>query len=314
MKTFDQLTESEILALAIANEEEDGRIYADLARRLRDTYPGTGAMLARMSEEEDGHRRALLAMHGRKFGSELPYVTRRDVRGFPTRRALWLIDDLRVGAARRFAAELERDAADFYARAAERSRDVEIRELLGTLEAAERGHVDSALSLEAEIDAEPEDAEAKRSFVLRVVQPGLAGLIDGSVSTLAPLFAAAFATHDPRQTFLVGLAAAVGAGISMGLTEGMSDDGAITGRGSPWLRGVVCGGMTAIGGLAHALPYLIPDFQIATAIAILVVVIELLVISWIRWRYMDTPMASAFAQVVAGGAIVTATGVLIGSG
>jgi len=150
-------------------------------------------------------------------------------------------------------------------------------------------------------------------FVLQYVQPGLAGLMDGSVSTLAPLFAAAFATHQTTPTLLVGLAASVGAGISMGFAEALSDDGSLTGRGAPWLRGAVCGIMTAIGGLGHSLPYLIPDFWIATTFSVIVVAIELAAISWIRWRFMDTPFLTATFQVVVGGVLVFLAGILIGS-
>ncbi len=143
--------------------------------------------------------------------------------------------------------------------------------------------------------------------------PGLAGLMDGSVSTLAPVFAAAFATQDPWQTLLVGLAASIGAGISMGFTEALSDDGALTGRGSPMLRGFACGVMTMVGGLGHTLPYLIPHFVTATAIAIVVVIIELIAIAWIRWRYMQSPFFIAALQIILGGALVFAAGILIGS-
>jgi VIT1/CCC1 family predicted Fe2+/Mn2+ transporter len=155
---------------------------------------------------------------------------------------------------------------------------------------------------------------ARRFFVLRFVQPGLAGLMDGSVSTLAPLFAAAFATSNTVATFKVGLAASVGAGISMGFAEALSDDGKLSGRGTPWLRGLICGLMTTIGGLGHTLPYLIPHFQIATNTAIAVVVVELAVIAWIRRRYMDTKLLSAIFQVVVGGVLVFIAGWLIGSG
>jgi erythrin-vacuolar iron transport family protein len=167
-------------------------------------------------------------------------------------------------------------------------------------------------------EAEPHAAltaeEAKRrTFVLQIVQPGLAGLIDGSVSTLAPIFAAAFATHRTWNAFLVGLAASLGAGISMGLTEALSDDGTITGRGSPWKRGTACGLATALGGLGHTLPYLITDFWTATAVAILVVMVELIAIAWIRWKYMSTPFLAAIIQIILGGLLVVLVGVMIGS-
>ena len=150
-------------------------------------------------------------------------------------------------------------------------------------------------------------------FLLQYVQPGLAGLMDGSVSTLAPLFAAAFATHSTWETFLVGLAASVGAGISMGFAEALSDDGSLTGRGAPLVRGAVCGVMTAIGGLGHTLPYLIPDFWTATALSTVIVFIELWAISWIRFKFMDTPFLRAAFQVAVGGFLVFLTGILIGS-
>jgi VIT1/CCC1 family predicted Fe2+/Mn2+ transporter len=160
---------------------------------------------------------------------------------------------------------------------------------------------------------EKEHTAERRLFLLQIVQPGLAGLMDGSVSTLAPLFAAAFATHNTWETFLVGLAAAVGAGISMGFAEALSDNGSLTGRGSPWLRGSASGAMTALGGLGHTLPYLIPDFRTATTLAVAVVLVELAAIAWVRHRYMDTPWFSAAFQVVIGGILVFATGILIGS-
>ncbi|MEP2573142.1 MAG: VIT1/CCC1 transporter family protein, partial [Nitratireductor sp.] len=161
---------------------------------------------------------------------------------------------------------------------------------------------------------EEEHQTERRQFILTYIQPGLAGLMDGSVSTLAPIFAAAFATHDTWQTFLVGLAASVGAGISMGFTEVASDDGRLSGRGSPIKRGLATGIMTTVGGLGHALPYLIPHFTTATAVAIAIVFVELWAIAWIQNRFMDTPFWRASFQVVLGGALVFAAGVLIGSG
>ncbi|EFH10265.1 iron exporter MbfA [Pseudoroseomonas cervicalis] len=317
MKRFDELSEAETLALAIANEEEDARIYRSFALRLRGPYPGTAALFDGMAEEEQGHRHRLLALYEQKFGAEMPYITRQDVRGFLKRHPLWLAPDLRLETVRAQAALMEREAGRFYARAAERARDVEIRRLLGDLAEVEQKHEARAAALEAEALPDgvrrAEDVEARRMLLLQVVQPGLAGLIDGSVSTLAPIFAAAFATQNSGDALLVGLAASAGAGISMGLTEALSDDGAITGRGHPWLRGVVCGVMTALGGLGHTLPYLIGDFWTATAVAALVVAVELFAIAWIRWRYMETPFGSAILQVVLGGALVLLTGILIGS-
>jgi rubrerythrin len=171
---------------------------------------------------------------------------------------------------RKFAERMEFEAERFYRKAAENARDVSVRQLLLDLAEAEAGHESLAHKLSETVlttDARAkEDETARRMFVLQYVQPGLAGLMDGSVSTLAPLFAAAFATHNTWETFLVGMAASVGAGISMGFAEALSDDGSLTGRGTPWLRGTVCGLMTAIGGLGHTLPYLIPDFTIATGV------------------------------------------------
>ena len=309
-RRLEDLSESEVLALSVASEEEDARILLDMARRLRSAYPATAAMLEGMASEEDGHRRRLLELHGRRFGNELPYVTRRDVRGFPQRRPVWLLEELRVEAVRRFVADMEGQAAAFYEGAA--------RRLLGDLAVAELGHGDAASALEETLVngavRDGEDADARRAFVLQVVQPGLAGFIDGSVSTLAPLCAAAMATHAPWKAFLVGMAASTGAGISMGLTEALSDSGEITGRGKPWLRGAVCGVMTALGGLGHTLPFLIPDFAAAMAAAAAVVSVELAAIAYVRWRWMDTPVAVASGQILVGGAVVVLAGSLIGLG
>ena len=317
MKRLPDLTEAETLALAIANEEEDSRIYATFAMRLRHLYPATAKLFEGMSAEEQGHKNQLLALYERKFGPELPYITRADVHGFLKRNPIWLAEDLRIEAVRRQATEMEQEAGAFYARAAERAHDVEVRRLLGDLALIESKHEARASQLTdlhlTENAKEAEAHTARRLFVLQVVQPGLAGLIDGSISTLAPIFAAAFATQNSHDAFVVGLAASLGAGISMGLTEALSDDGEITGRGTPWLRGVVCGVMTALGGLGHTLPYLINDFWTATTVAALVVAIELIAIAWIRYRFMTTPFGSAIIQVVLGGLLVLATGIFIGS-
>ncbi|HWL84009.1 MAG TPA: ferritin family protein [Roseomonas sp.] len=317
MKSLEDLTEAEILALAIASEEEDSRIYGHFALRLRGSYPASAAVFDAMASEEQEHRDRLLTLYEAKFGSELPYITREDVRGFLKRRPVWLMEDLRIETVRTQAELMERQAANFYTAAAARSRDTEVRRLLGDLAATERHHEERAGELEAayltESARSTEEAEARRLLLLQIVQPGLAGLIDGSVSTLAPIFAAAFATQNSTDALLVGLAASVGAGISMGLTEALSDDGAITGRGHPWVRGAACGVMTALGGLGHTLPYLIHDFWLATAVAGIVVVIELLAIAWIRWRYMETPFTSAIVQVVLGGVLVLLAGIFIGS-
>lgn len=317
MKRLQDLSEAEILALAIASEEEDSRIYRHFAQRLHAAYPATAAIFNGMAEEEELHRHRLFTLFEARFGKSLPYITRQDVSGFLRRRPVWLMKDLRPEVVRAQAALMEQQAARFYAMAAERTTDTETRRLLGDLAASEAQHEQTAGALEAALltpDARSaEEHQARRALLLQVVQPGLAGLIDGSVSTLAPIFAAAFATHDSWSAFLVGLAASIGAGISMGLTEALSDDGEITGRGHPWLRGGVCGLMTAIGGLGHTLPYLITDFWTATAVAGLVVVVELFAIAWIRWRYMETPFLSATVQVVLGGILVLLAGIFIGS-
>lgn len=317
MKAFSDLTEREILALAIGLEEEHGRIYADYADGLRESFPASAKVFAEMAEEENTHRRWLIELFREKFGEHIPLIRRHDVKGFVKHEALWMVRPLGLDKVRKQAVTIEYETRNFYERALERISDASIRKLVGDLAAAEAGHVSLAQKLGDEHltgDAKAEEADAQnRMFVLQVVQPGLAGLMDGSVSTLAPLFAAAFATHDPWQTFLVGTAASVGAGISMGMAEAMSDDGALTGRGHPWLRGTITGLMTAIGGIGHTLPYLIPDFRIATMLAIAVVMIELWVIAWIRSRYMDTKFLQAAFEVVVGGLIVFATGILIGS-
>jgi len=316
-KDFSDLAERELLALAISLEEEDARIYDEFAEGLREKYPDTAQMFNGMSEEESGHRHRLLTLYRSKFGERIPLIRRQDVRGFVQRQPVWLSRPLGLDKVREQAELMEAETKRFYTRAARRSQDASVRQLLGDLAAEERRHELKAGALEEQFVPrdvrETEDESERRLFLLQIVQPGLAGLMDGSVSTLAPLFAAAFATHNTWETFLVGLAAAIGAGISMGFAEGMSDDGSLTGRGSPWLRGTMSGVMTAIGGLGHTLPFLIPDFQLAIGIAFGVVVVELGVIAWIRNRYMDTPFWSATMQVVLGGLLVFATGVLIGS-
>jgi rubrerythrin len=317
-KHFSDLTQQEVMALAIASEEDDARIYRNWAAFLRADYPDSAAVFEGMAVEEDGHRRALLDAYQNRWGAAMPVIRREHVAGYPARRPAWMIQNLSLERIRAEAAGMERDAAEFYAHAAQVSQDAGIRKLLGDLAAAERGHETRADELtEAHLDPDAraaEDAVAHRSFVLTWVQPGLAGLMDGSVSTLAPIFAVAFATQDPWTTFLVGLAASLGAGISMGFTEAASDDGVVSGRGSPLKRGIAAGVMTTVGGLGHALPYLIPDFWTATTIAILVVFIELWAIAWIQNRWMQTPFWRATLQVVVGGGLVMAVGVLIGSG
>jgi rubrerythrin len=316
MRSFQSLSEQEILALAISLEEEDARIYDDFADGLKSSYPAQAEEFRRLRAEEDGHRHRLLDLYRQKFGDHIPLIRRQDVKGFVGRKPVWLVRPLGLDAVRKQAELMELETTRFYEKAIRRATDAGIRQLLGDLAEEERKHERLA---EGMIDHAPdsEAATRKREFLLQVVQPGLAGLMDGSVSTLAPLFAAAFATHNNKDTFLVGLAASLGAGISMGFAEALSDDGSLTGRGRPWVRGLICGLMTALGGLGHALPYLIPDtglpaFHMATGLAIAVVLVELAVIAWIRHRYMDTPWSSAIFQVVIGGLLVFLTGVLIG--
>ena len=317
MKRFADLSEQEILALAISNEDDDSRIYRGFAEGLRDAYPTSAKVFDEMAEEESRHRNMLFDLYKEKFGEYLPLIRRQDVKGFISKQPLWLVRPLPLDEVRKFAENMEFEAERFYRKAAETTRDVSTRKLLTELAEIEAQHEHLAQKLEQALltpDARAQEAETqRRMFMLQYVQPGLAGLMDGSVSTLAPLFAAAFATHNTWETFLVGLAASVGAGISMGFAEALSDDGSLTGRGTPWLRGSVCGLMTTVGGIGHTLPYLVPEFWIATAIAIAVVIVELGVISWIRYRYMDTSFLAAAFQVMVGGALVFIAGILIGS-
>lgn len=315
---FGDLSEQEVLALAISSEEDDAQIYRGYAATLRDEYPASAKVFEGMAAEEDTHRQALIELHQTRFGPTIPLIRREHVAGFYARRPVWLMKNLSIERIREEAAAMEQDAERFYHLAAKRTTDAATRKLLGDLAAAEAGHKDKADHLaQTHLDSdalETEDSTAKRQFLLTWVQPGLAGLMDGSVSTLAPIFATAFATQDTWTTFLVGLAASVGAGISMGFTEAASDDGQLSGRGSPIKRGFASGIMTTLGGLGHAMPYLITDFWTATIIAIIVVFVELWAIAWIQNKYMDTPFFRAAFQVVLGGALVFAAGVLIGSG
>jgi rubrerythrin len=317
MKAFADLTEREILALAIALEEEDARIYADYADGLNASFPASAQVFAEMAAEENEHRRRLIELFRARFGEHIPLIRRQDVRGFLRHEPIWMVRPLGLDRVRKQAEAMEFETRQFYERAMARATDAGVRKLLGDLAAAERSHISLAQRLGQEhltADARAAEEETRRRmFVLQVVQPGLAGLMDGSVSTLAPLFAAAFATHSTWETFLVGMAASVGAGISMGFAEAMSDDGSLTGRGHPWLRGAITGAMTTLGGVGHTLPYLIGDFWTATTLAILIVLIELWAIAWIRSRYMDTKFLRAAFEVVVGGLIVFAAGILIGS-
>jgi rubrerythrin len=317
-RRFKDLSEQEILALAISSEEDDARIYRSYAQMLRADYPASAVVFDGMAVEEDAHRQSLINLHRTRFGEVIPLIRREHVAGYYARQPEWLAENLGLEKIKEQASQMERDAERFYLQAAKRTSDADTRKLLGDLAAVEAGHQRSAEALaDAHLDADTVEAEARtaqRKFLLTWVQPGLAGLMDGSVSTLAPIFATAFATQDTWTTFLVGLAASVGAGISMGFTEAASDDGQLSGRGSPVKRGIASGVMTTVGGLGHALPYLITDFWTATVVAIIVVFIELWAIAWIQNRFMQTPFFRAAFQVVLGGALVFAAGVLIGSG
>jgi rubrerythrin len=316
-KRFKDLSEKEILALAIQLEEEDGRVYSDFAEGLRETYPTTAKMFEAMQAEESRHRQNLIDLYQQRFGSHIPLIRRQDVKGFVERRPEWLVRPLGLNKVRKQAEIMELETQRFYERALQKVSDASTRKLLGDLAEIERQHYAAAESIEEKQAAsgarKEEDTSKKRLFMLQVVQPGLAGLMDGSVSTLAPIFAAALATHKTWDAFLVGLAASLGAGISMAFAEALSDDGSLTGRGKPLLRGVVTGSMTTLGGLGHTLPFLIRDFHIAFTAAVAVVVIELGIISWVRHRYMDMPIVSSAVQVIVGGGLVFAVGILIGS-
>ena len=317
MKDFQSLSQQEILALAISLEEEDERVYADFAEGLRDAFPASAAVFDGMRAEEAGHRRRLIESYRAKFGEHIPLIRRQDVKGFVQRRPVWLVRPLGLDTVRRQASAIEVETRRFYERAAARAGDAGVRQLLDDLAQEERTHEDRAQELREEklgprVRAD-EDRARRRLFVLQIVQPGLAGLMDGSVSTLAPVFAAALATRSSWNAFLVGMAASLGAGISMGFAEALSDDGSLTGRGHPWIRGLVCGAMTTLGGVGHTLPFLIPTFRAAFALAFVVVIVELGAITWIRHRYMDRPVVSAGIQVLVGGALVFLTGVLIGN-
>jgi rubrerythrin len=317
MRGFESLSEQEILALAITLEEEDEKIYANFAEGLRQDFPATAAVFDGMRVEESGHRRRLIELSQKKFGDHIPLIRRQDVRGFVSRKPVWMTRPLRLELVRNTVASMEAETRQFYERAASRTSDTHIRQLLDDLAQEERVHEHRAGELEADKlggDVRMKEEEAnRRLFMLQIVQPGLAGLMDGSVSTLAPVFAAAFATHKPWDAFLVGMAASLGAGISMGFAEALSDDGSLTGRGHPWARGLICGAMTTLGGIGHTLPFLIPGFTAAMTAAICVVVAELGVISWIRQKYMETSPVTAVLQVGLGVVLVFATGVLIGS-
>ncbi len=317
VKSFKELDEKELLALAISSEEEDSKIYGTFAERVRTEFPVTAQLLDSMREQESDHRRRLIDLFQSRFGNAIPLIRRQDVRGFIRRRPIWLNRTLTIPQIRREVQTKESETIRFYERAMERTSNPEVRKLLGDLAEAEREHGDFADEFVKEKSEQgefaKEDESQRRLFVLQVVQPGLAGLMDGSVSTLAPVFAAAFATRNSWDAFLVGIAASVGAGISMGFAEALSDDGVLSGRGQPLLRGTICGIMTMLGGIGHTLPFLIPGFSLAMGVAVAVVAVELVVIAWIRNHYMDTPLLSAVFQVVLGGVLVFLAGIAIGS-
>lgn len=316
-KNFEDLSEREILALAISLEEEDGRIFGEFAECLRESYPATAKLLEEMQAEESEHRSSLIELYRSRFGEHIPLIRRQDVKGFVSRPPVWLVEPIGPKAVRKSVESMEAETRRFYILALQKVTDASVRKLLGDLAEAEAKHTAAAESMERQhLTPEvrrQEDEAYRRTIVLQFIQPGLAGLMDGSVSTLAPLFAAAFATHKSWDAFLVGLAASIGAGISMAFAEALSDDGSLTGRGRPVMRGAITGVMTTAGGIGHTLPYLIPDFRVATTIAVIVVAIELGVISWVRQHYMETPLVRAALQVVLGGVLVFVTGILIGN-
>jgi erythrin-vacuolar iron transport family protein len=316
MRNFDDLSEREVLALAISNEEEDSRIYADFADGLVGDFPASAKVFTEMAAEENEHRRRLIDLFVSKFGEHIPLIRRQDIRGYIPQKAIWQVRPLNLEAVRARAHDMERAAGRFYRQAIVRASDASVRKLLGDLAEVEERHDHKVAVLEKEVltpsARHSEEELERRRFILQVIQPGLVGLMDGSVSTLAPVFAAAFATHNSWNAFVVGLAAAIGAGISMGFAEALADDGKLSGRGAPLLRGFVCGLMTVAGGIGHTLPYLIPYFYTATVVAVCVVVVELMTISWVQWRYMDVPPLTAAAKVMIGGALVLAAGILIG--
>ncbi len=316
-RKLSELDEREVLALAVALEEHDARIYADYAERVKTEYPETAQMLTTMQEEEEGHAASLRKSYQEHYGKHVPHIDKHDIKGFIRRKPPWLTQVLTVQMIRREIEIMELEAMNFYERAAKQTPNAAVSKLFKELAVAEQKHEDLAGSLAQNLETSGgrarEDETHRRAFILQIIQPGLAGLMDGSVSTLAPVFAAAFATHRSWDAFLVGMAASIGAGISMGFAEALSDDGVISGRGRPYIRGAICGLMTTLGGIGHTLPFLISGFWLAMWVAFAVVAVELAVISWIRHRYMDTPLLSATFQVVVGGVLVFITGILIGS-
>lgn len=308
MKRLSALSEKEILALAISNEEEDSKIYSTLSYIFLNENPAVSEMFKCMSKEEQDHKSQLIDLYKSRYGNEIPYITRRDIAGFAKLAPIWLKENVTVQEAKEYARMMEYNAWQFYTNCAKMVTDINVRKMLGDLALTEQEHQAKAIHYELNLSA----SAKRKAFLLSVIQPGLSGLVDGSISTLAPVFAAAFATHNSSSAFLVGIAASVGGGISMGITEGISDDGVLTGRGHPWLRGGVCAAMTLIGGLGHTLPYIIEDFNIATSVAFFTVCIELICISWIRWKYMESSFWLCILQILVGGILVVLSGIGIG--
>lgn len=317
-KKFQDLNNNEILSLAIDSLEEDIKLYDEYSSHFLINYPETSKMFKQMSILKNKNRKKLVELHKQNFGETLCITNQKDIANYFKRKPEWLVIKNSIEKVRNEIIEMETMSAQFYNSFAKKSQNIEIRNLLIDLALMSREQKDNAklilLNAQKSRSAKEEVTKDKRQFILTWVQPGLAGLMDGSVSTLAPIFATAFATKDSHTTLLVGLAASIGAGISMGFTEAVHDDGVISGRGSPIKRGFASGIMTTIGGLGHALPYLISDFYVATVIAMFFVLVELWAIAWIQAKYMEIKFTKAVFQVVFGGSLVLAAGILIGGG
>ena len=317
-KKFQDLNDNEILSLAIDSLEEDIKLYDEYSSHFLINYPVTSKMFKQMSILKNKNRKKLVELHKKKFGETLNITNQKEIANYFKRKPEWLVIKNSIEKVRNEIIEMETLSAQFYNSFAKKSQNIEIRNLLIDLALMSREQKDNAklilLNAQKSRSAQEEVTKDKRQFILTWVQPGLAGLMDGSVSTLAPIFATAFATKDSHTTLLVGLAASIGAGISMGFTEAVHDDGVISGRGSPIKRGFASGIMTTIGGLGHALPYLISDFYVATVIAMFFVLVELWAIAWIQAKYMEIKFTKAVFQVVFGGSLVLAAGILIGGG
>lgn len=317
-KHFQDLNDDEILSLSIDILEEDIRLYDDYSSHFLINYPETSKMFKKMSILKNKNRQQLIKLHKKKFGETLNITHKNEIYNFFKRKPKWFVIKNSIEKVRNEIIEMEANSSQFYNSFAKKSNNIETRNLLIDLAMMSREQKDNAklilLNTQKLHSAKEEVTKDKKQFILTWVQPGLAGLMDGSVSTLAPIFATAFATKDSHTTLLVGLAASIGAGISMGFTEAVHDDGVISGRGSPIKRGFASGIMTTIGGLGHALPYLISDFYVATVIAMFFVLVELWAIAWIQAKYMKIKFTKAVFQVVFGGSLVLAAGILIGGG